>query len=33
VVIDTTDISPEEAANEIIIELERLGYIDVNGER
>ncbi|MFQ5524330.1 MAG: bifunctional sulfate adenylyltransferase/adenylylsulfate kinase [Acidimicrobiia bacterium] len=31
-VIDTTDMSPEEAANEIILELERLGYVDVNGE-
>ena len=33
VTIDTTTMSPEEAANEFIIELEKLGYIDVNGER
>jgi len=31
VVIDTTDTSPEEAANQIILTLEKLGYIDANG--
>ncbi|NOY56955.1 MAG: bifunctional sulfate adenylyltransferase/adenylylsulfate kinase [Actinobacteria bacterium] len=33
VVIDTSTMSPEEAANQIIIELEKLGYVDVNGDR
>ncbi len=33
VTIDTTVMSPEEAANEIVLALERAGYIDVNGER
>jgi len=28
IAIDTTDTSPEEAANQIIVELERLGYLD-----
>jgi sulfate adenylyltransferase len=31
VVIDTSETSPEEAANEIIIALERLGYVAANG--
>jgi sulfate adenylyltransferase len=30
VVIDTTETSPEEAANQVIIALERLGYLDGN---
>ena len=30
VVIDTTDLSPEEAAQEIILDLERQGFIGVN---
>ncbi|NIA24045.1 MAG: bifunctional sulfate adenylyltransferase/adenylylsulfate kinase [Gammaproteobacteria bacterium] len=33
VVIDAATMSPEEAANQIIIELEKLGYVDVNGDR
>ncbi len=33
VVIDTTDVSPEEAANAIILHLESLGYIEANGNR
>jgi sulfate adenylyltransferase len=32
VVIDTTDMTPEEAAQEIILHLEREGYIGVNGD-
>ncbi len=31
VVIDTTELSPEEAANEILLHLERQGYIGPNG--
>lgn len=31
-VIDTTDMSPEEAAQEIFLHLEQQGYIGVNGE-
>jgi sulfate adenylyltransferase len=31
VVIDTTDLSPEEAAQEILLHLEREGFIGVNG--
>jgi sulfate adenylyltransferase len=30
-VIDTTDLAPDEAANQIILHLEKLGYIAVNG--
>jgi sulfate adenylyltransferase len=30
VVIDTTETSPEEAANHVIIALERLGYLNGN---
>ena len=30
VVIDTTDLSPEEAAQEILLYLERQGYIGVS---
>ncbi len=33
VVIDTTDISPEEAANAIVLHLESQGYIEGNGYR
>lgn len=33
VVIDTTDISPEEAANAIVLHLESQGYIEGNGHR
>jgi sulfate adenylyltransferase len=33
VTIDTTDISPEEAANAIVLHLESLGYIEGNGDR
>ena len=32
VVIDTTDLTPEEAAQEIILHLEREGFIGANGE-
>jgi len=32
VVIDTTTASPEEAANQIMLALEKLGYIDANGQ-
>ena len=32
VVIDTADLSPEEAAQEIILHLEREGFIGVNGQ-
>ena len=32
VVIDTTDLTPEEAAQEIILHLEREGYIGANDE-
>jgi len=32
VVIDTTELSPEEAAQEIILHLERQGFIGVNGK-
>jgi sulfate adenylyltransferase len=32
VVIDTTDLSPEEAAQEIFLYLEREGFVGVNGE-
>ena len=32
VVIDTADMSPEEAAQEIILHLEREGFIGVNGQ-
>jgi len=32
VVIDTTDLSPEEAAQEIFLHLERQGFVGVNGE-
>jgi hypothetical protein len=32
-VIDTTDMTPEEAAQEVILHLEREGYIGVNGEQ
>jgi sulfate adenylyltransferase len=31
VVINTADLTPEEAAQEIILHLERQGYIGVNG--
>jgi sulfate adenylyltransferase len=30
VVLDTTDLTPEEAAQEVILYLERKGYIGVN---
>jgi sulfate adenylyltransferase len=33
VVIDTTDVSPEEAANAIVLHLESQGYIEGNGDR
>ena len=32
VVIDTTDLSPEEAAQEIFLHLERQGFVGVNGD-
>jgi sulfate adenylyltransferase len=32
VVIDTTKLSPEEAAQEIILHLERQGFIGANGD-
>jgi sulfate adenylyltransferase len=32
VVLDTTNMTPEEAAQEIILHLEREGYIGANGE-
>jgi sulfate adenylyltransferase len=32
VVIDTNLMSPEEAAQEVFLYLERQGYVDVNGE-
>ena len=32
IVIDTTDLTPEEAAQEIFLHLERQGYIGANGE-
>ena len=32
VVIDTADLSPEESAQQIILHLEREGYIGGNGE-
>jgi sulfate adenylyltransferase len=32
VVIDTTELSPDEAAQEIILHLEQQGFIGVNGE-
>ena len=32
-VINTGELSPEEAAQEIILHLEREGFIGVNGER
>jgi sulfate adenylyltransferase len=32
VVIDTTDLTPEEAAQEIFLYLEREGFVGVNGE-
>jgi sulfate adenylyltransferase len=32
IVVDTTDLTPEEAAQEVILHLEREGYIGVNGE-
>jgi sulfate adenylyltransferase len=31
VVIDTTELTPEEAAQEVILHLEREGFIGVNG--
>jgi len=33
VVIDTTDLTPEEAAQEIFLHLQRQGFIGVDGER
>jgi sulfate adenylyltransferase len=32
VVIDTTDMTPEEAAQEVILHLEREGYIGINSD-
>jgi sulfate adenylyltransferase len=32
VVIDTTSLSPEEAAQEVFLHLEKEGFIGVNGE-
>ena len=31
--LDTSDLTPEEAAHQVILHLEKEGYIGVNGER